>query len=1243
MPKFFYKSILLIAFLFSVYVVSAQEKPTYESLIQSADSYLAKKDYYNAKTTYQLALQMKADAEYPKKKIAEIIQKLNAEMDVRIAYEDNMQLASSAYAEKDYAKALSLYRAAADMLPDEQEPKQQITQIEQEWKALQEKQKAFDTLLKEAQAAEGKQDYITALAKYESANALFPNNADVLTRLAQIKLLQKQQASRQESFDKLMDDGDKRMQQNRFALALEKYREAGALFPNNSVVIEKITAAEQAIEREKKYKEAVDKGDSFYIALDLEQAKQAYTEATKIWPEKAYPVNMLEKLAEAQKRRTEELEQLQADYEAEIADADGFFNAQKYDQAYDSYIRALNLKPDEKYPLGQVQKINKLLASGYIEIKCVLHDNEEPLSGAVIGLTVDGNTENIAVGDNGKHKLKLKFNKVYALNFQKEGFVHKIFTIDTHLPDDENLNTIFSTDLSVELFPTCQIDLSFFDKPMAEIDFDKASGEFTYDSRKVMSVIRQAQTLKDECARVLAEAEKQKEYNTLLAQAKELKASEDYSAAIATYQQASAMYPNENLPKDEIKALNILLEENKAYTNFLAQGDAKYAQGKLNDALFDYYKARNLKPKAAYPQQQIKEIDAILAARNAEEQRYAQQLKVADSLFAAKQWEQSIVGYEKAIALKASDAYPKNRLAEARKFLQAQQELDNAYQAAIKQGDTYFEAQNLAEARTFYLQANKLKPNEQYPLYKIEDINTIVEQQDIRKTNNRYKELIASADGFFGSKAYEQAVNTYRQASNLKPNEQYPKDQIAKIEALLASNDKLEKQYNQKVKSADSAFYLEEYTSSRAFYVAAQELKPEKNYPPQQIQKIDDLLAAMRDKEKNYTEALARADAAFEKKEYTKAQPDYSLASNLKPQESYPKEQLKKIEDILAQMGATEAAYLQAIKNADSQYRSERYVPAINAYKEALKIKPNEEYPASQIAAIETLLAKLDKVNAAYNQAIAKADGFYGQKEYQQALTHYKEALNIKPDESYPPDQIRRINQLLSQALNAEEAYKQALADGDKLFAEEKYQLALSPYQKAQNIKPTASYPPEQIAKIRELLGGSQRDYDALIKQGDKAYQMAVYQEAIVAYEGALDIFPNETYPRMMLDKIEAKIRRESVVVLVDKPEMLVAGKEKRYQFKPVDFRDRQDNYILIEMKNASDDRIRVFISFGKDGIKNGGYSVNLVKRDGYTKYFVRIDRQLRWQNEDNNWISLLPEGGDLDVSRIQISRSEKL
>jgi hypothetical protein len=129
----------------------------------------------------------------------------------------------------------------------------------------------------------------------------------------------------------------------------------------------------------------------------------------------------------------------------------------------------------------------------------------------------------------------------------------------------------------------------------------------------------------------------------------------------------------------------------------------------------------------------------------------------------------------------------------------------------------------------------------------------------------------------------------------------------------------------------------------------------------------------------------------------------------------------------------------------------------------------------------------------------------------------------------------------------------------------------------------------------------------------------------------------------MMLDKIDAKIRRESVVSLVYVPEILPAGQEKRFAFKPIDYRDRQNNYILIEMKNPSAARIRVFISFGNGELKNGGYSVNLMQRDGYTKYFVRIDKNMRWLYEENDWISLLPEGGDLDVKMIHISREQKI
>ena len=48
--------------------IKAQNSPSYDDLIAKADSYFAKHDFYNAKTTYQLALQLDSNADYPKKK-----------------------------------------------------------------------------------------------------------------------------------------------------------------------------------------------------------------------------------------------------------------------------------------------------------------------------------------------------------------------------------------------------------------------------------------------------------------------------------------------------------------------------------------------------------------------------------------------------------------------------------------------------------------------------------------------------------------------------------------------------------------------------------------------------------------------------------------------------------------------------------------------------------------------------------------------------------------------------------------------------------------------------------------------------------------------------------------------------------------------------------------------------------------------------------------------------------------------
>ncbi len=107
------------------------------------------------------------------------------------------------------------------------------------------------------------------------------------------------------------------------------------------------------------------------------------------------------------------------------------------------------------------------------------------------------------------------------------------------------------------------------------------------------------------------------------------------------------------------------------------------------------------------------------------------------------------------------------------------------YDKAIKQADNYYTAQNYTEAKNHYEDALKIKPDADYPLQQIQDIETLIKQQEVQK---KYDEAIKTADNYFNRKEYDKAREYYLMAANYKTNESYPVDQIQKIEELLAAN-----------------------------------------------------------------------------------------------------------------------------------------------------------------------------------------------------------------------------------------------------------------------------------------------------------------------------------------------------------------------------------------------------------------------------------------------------------------------
>ncbi|HEY6437938.1 MAG TPA: type IX secretion system membrane protein PorP/SprF, partial [Ignavibacteriaceae bacterium] len=201
---------------------------------------------------------------------------------------------------------------------------------------------------------------------------------------------------------------------------------------------------------------------------------------------------------------------------------------------------------------------------------------------------------------------------------------------------------------------------------------------------------------------------------------------------------------------------------------------------------------------------------------------------------------------------------------------------------------------------------SKSKTNKSYPTYSF--VNTeIPKKTRTELINENYLAAITKADKAFASKSYETARLNYYEAQKYKPAENYPKKKIAEIDQILA--------YDSKIKVADSELALKNYEQALSDYEAASKLKPTEQYPKNKIAEIMALRAAANstiDLDKKYRDAIAQGDRAMASKNYEEAQLAYNEAMKLKPTETYPKSQVKEVDKAIA--------YQSNIKKADAEF-----------------------------------------------------------------------------------------------------------------------------------------------------------------------------------------------------------------------------------------------------------------------------------------------------------------------------------
>jgi len=1094
-------------------IVGLETDKKYQQAIQLADQSLTSKDYAKAKMQYQEALKIKGNEAYPTGKLAEIAK---TEAD-EINFNGLTAKAEKAFADNNLDEALNIYAQALELKPRNPVIQKRVDEI-QNLKRQQVSKKEYDDLIIQADQAFRENQLEASITAYNKALSLNKNEA-----------YPKEQIKKIESYQSLIKKADKSFNSQEYANSLDIYNEALKLKPEDRIATGKIAEINNLLGEKKKqeekakaelatYNELVKTADQLFTAVNYPESLNKYKEAANLRTSESYPKKRIKEIENILDSLEKEKIRKDKEYQDILAQADKLLERKDFTNAQAGYRKASEIKPEDVYPKDQILKIEGLLAAENLKRE---QENQRLQN----------------------EKTDQAFNQAMAA-------ADKSFTAN----DLESARTGYQTALTI--------------KP----NDASAKQKFGQTEAKIAEIARMTQA-----------------YNKAITEANSQLTAKNYLEAKEKYQESLQYLPDSDYPKRQIAKIDEMLAQKEAelkmrqdFDQALAQGETLLKNKELNLAKDAFMKAYNLIPSEPAPPKRIAEINALLADQASKEadlkatlEAYQKAIQRADKNFSNKEYSAAKLVYNEALLIKPDEKYPVDQLALIDKLMTEQKE--QLYKTAISKGDNSFNTNQFDNAITSYTEALTYKKNDPYATQKLKEIDQkkadlLAEQNRLKSLGDQYKALIADAGNDFKNQNYEKSKERYLKSLELKPAESFPKEQIAKIEEILASKQKeAEKnsQYDQFMASAQGLFDQNKLKEARATYQKAYNLKPFEALPPMKISQIDAMLAklaqdaeqAARDeaerlaKEKadrlQYEKAIAAGDKSFGEKQYMIARNHYTSAIIALPDEKYPKDQIAKIDDLLSRAEkdkalAFEKAQQDSIQKANEKNKqfeaimaearnldqNKLYQQAIQKYEEAIQINPTQTGPIRKlIKDIQDKMQLLAKQDQEYQRIIKLADGLYGSSKLNDALTEYRNASALKADEEYPKKQIQVI---LSQLATIEENYNKAIKNGDQAFDASDWQIAKLAYTEALSIKPNEIYPANRLKEVNQKIADAslastskaalEKEYNEALSKGEKALKEDQLTIAKMQFQVAQSLKPDEKIPAQRISEIDLLI-----------------------------------------------------------------------------------------------------------------------
>ncbi|BBE16706.1 plectin 1 isoform 8 [Aquipluma nitroreducens] len=996
------------------------------------------------------------------------------------------------------------------------------------------KQKNFDQLIKEADANYQRGEYQLALLKYLEARKLFPEKAYPNDRVAELQdlvkaleITEKQKAELEQKYKSAIAKANGFFEQKSYKEARPIYEEAlqykpGDVFSNGR--INEIDQLLALLEKQNQVKDLIANADKNYKSKKYDEAITLYNQAKQLVPENQYPQDQINLITQEMQQQAQ-LDQLEKDFNQSIQTANTLAQQKDYLQALNSYKKALGLKPDSQLAKDKIAET---------ELALVAVENDKKYLQAI-------QLADQALAKNDFQNAKIQYQE--ALKIKSEAYPKsKLAEIAASESKEADFNNWVTK----------------AEKAFADNNFDEALNSFTEALKlkptdtPVKKRIEDIQSLKNK-------ESAEKEYADLITQADQNFNNNQFDEAITAYYKALQIKKSETYPKDQLKKID-------TYQSLVKKAEKSFQTKDYPASLISLNSILELKPNDNYAAAKIAEIEKIqLELKQLKEKAkselmaYNDAIKAADQLFTTQSYPEAIVKYKEALAIKSTEAYPQKRITEIETILdKAEKEkarIEKEYQAAIAQADKSFGSKDYSGSLTSYNTALVLKPNDSYATSKIAEIQKI--QLELKQLEEKskaellaYNELIKVADQFFTAKTYPESINKYKDALAIKANEDYPQKRIKEIESILDGIEKektrIESEYKAVIAQADNLLEKKDYSNAQAEYRKALAIKANEVYPKDQIRKIDETLAENRRREEEarkqelekqnlaFNQAMANADKSFSENDFNTAKTGYETALSIKPNDPTAKDKYGQTEAKLAQLARNTQAYNKAVTEANNKLTAKQYPEAKEKYQEALQYLPDSDYPKRQVAKIDELLAQQEaeaKTKREFDLAVTEGESLFKNKDLAKAKDAFMKAYNLIPSEVVPPKRISEINDLIAQQERNEaaikatlEAYQKVIQRADNQFGNKEYTSAQLSYNEALLVKSDEKYPQDQLVLIAKLLKEqNEQNYKTAIAKADNSFNTNQFDDATTNYQEALKFKKEDQYATQKLKDIEKK------------------------------------------------------------------------------------------------------------------------